>query len=76
MIIKDPRTEEILVKSEMRNVLIDQNGNHWLLTDDIEGLTLELWQPSPWSAIATISMGERSVMIKPVTLPAQAASRR
>lgn len=64
MIIKDDQGE-ILLDSRVTNLLIDQNGNHWKLSDEIDGLALEMINDPSWTNIAVVALGPNVVKLKP-----------
>jgi hypothetical protein len=64
MIIKDDHGE-ILIDSRVNHLLIDQNGNHWELTDEGDGLALELLGQPLSIGISIMPLAARTVKVKP-----------
>jgi hypothetical protein len=64
MIIED-RMGTILVDSSLSGVVVDQNGNRWRLTDEIDGLGLELIDSPAFTGVAVVALGPRVIKVKP-----------
>ena len=74
MIIRDDHGE-ILIDSKISHLLIDQNGNHWELTDEVDGLAIELISNGAFDGISVIPVAVKCVKIKPELLPRATARR-
>jgi hypothetical protein len=71
MIIKDDHGT-ILIDSRVSHLLIDQNGNQWMLIDEGDGLAVEILD-STHTNLALVAMGPRVVKIKPESIPRSTA---
>jgi hypothetical protein len=67
MIIEDDHGT-ILVDPKDRNVIIDQHGNKWHLTDERDGLGVELILTGQHAEIAAVPMAQHAFKIKATLL--------
>lgn len=74
MIIED-NMGTVLLDSRVASLIIDQNGNRWKLTDEIDGLALELVSTAAYAGIAAVPLAFRTIMIKPDNLPQSVVGR-